>query len=214
MIRSLTGMVLAFLLLPGCGDRHHPSVRRAVEESEQKSTSPNETAGGFQEQVVPQQPAKASGPEVDLGAVKLTAPEGWVRKRPPIEFIRAEFSLPCAEGDPADGRLTVSVAGGSVQVNVDRWKQQFTGKIENESQEQLDVSGKAVTLVDYTGTYVEQRGMGPSTERPGYRMLGAIFDVDGQLHFIKAYGPAKTMAAHADEFRTFVRSLKTGAASQ
>jgi hypothetical protein len=38
-------------------------------------------------------------------------------------------------------------------------------------------------------------------------MLGAIFEVDGRMHFVKAYGPAQTMSAHADEFRSFLRSL-------
>jgi hypothetical protein len=64
-------------------------------------------------------------------------------------------------------------------------------------------------VVDFSGTFNDQRGpFAPAVECPDYRMLGAIFDVDGQLHFIKCYGPSKTMAARADEFRAFVRSLK------
>jgi hypothetical protein len=40
-------------------------------------------------------------------------------------------------------------------------------------------------------------------------MLGAIIDLgEEQLYFLKAYGPAKTLAAHADEFRALLQSLK------
>jgi len=150
-----------------------------------------------------------TGPDVDLGEVRLTAPSGWVRKVPRVEFIRAEFTLPRAEGDPADGRLTVSVAGGSVKDNVDRWRQQFSGKPEKESQEPLKIDGIDVTLVDFSGSYNDSMGMfAPGVQRSGYRMLGAIFKLGGELCFIKAYGPAKTVAARAAEFRTFVESLK------
>jgi hypothetical protein len=156
-----------------------------------------------------EQAAVPSGPEVDLDEVRLTAPSAWVRKAPRVGFIRAEFALPRAEGDPADGRLTVSVAGGSIKENVDRWRLQFAGKPEKEAQETLKVDGIEVTLVDFSGTYSDQMGMSaPAVERSGYRMLGAILDIGGQLCFVKAYGPAKTMAARTAEFRTFMQSLK------
>ena len=37
----------------------------------------------------------------------------------------------------------------------------------------------------------------PASKQAGYRMLGAIIPVDGELHFIKATGPQVTIAAHA-----------------
>jgi hypothetical protein len=40
-------------------------------------------------------------------------------------------------------------------------------------------------------------------------MLAAIIDADGQLWFVKAYGPFKTMSAQATAFRKFLESLKT-----
>ncbi len=45
-------------------------------------------------------------------------------------------------------------------------------------------------------------------EAKGYRMLGAILDVGGQLHFVKCYGPQKTVDAHAAEFRSFIQSFQ------
>jgi hypothetical protein len=31
--------------------------------------------------------------------------------------------------------------------------------------------------------------------------------VDGELHFVTAYGPAATMAQHADAFHAFLRTV-------
>ncbi len=153
--------------------------------------------------------AAAAGGKVNLGAMRLQAPETWVRKKPRNSFIMAEFSLPRAEGDTTDARLTLSVAGGSVQANVDRWRQQFSGKAESDSQQQREIAGLKVTLVDFSGTFRDQPGpFAPATELAGHRMLGAIIAQGGKLHFIKCYGPEKTIAEHADEFHAFVQSLE------
>ncbi len=209
MIRTLVIGTLLVLLAGGCGDRRHATVRGLQSESDGEGAETLPPPDAFHSMPPGKELPVPTGPEVELGPVRLTAPQSWVRKAPRIEFIRAEFALPRAEGDAADGRLTMSVAGGSLKENVDRWRQQFSGKPEKDSQETLKVEGVEVTLVDFSGTYNDQRGpFAPGVESPGYRMLGAIFDVGGQLHFIKAYGPAKTMAARAAEFRAFVQSLK------
>ncbi len=208
MFRKVMAVGFSVMLMGGCQESHSPVVRETRTEPDRDAAPTSEVMNPH---VRPSaEPAAVpSGPEVELDGARLTAPSAWNRKAPRVEFIRAEFGLPRAEGDPADGRLTVSMAGGSLKDNVDRWRQQFAGKPEKENQETLKVDGIDVTLVDFSGTYNDQMGMfGPSTERPGYRMLGAIFDVGGQLCFIKAYGPAKTMAARAGEFRSFVQSLK------
>ena len=207
MLAVLATVILA-LLSGGCGDRHRPVVR-SVKTSRSGGVAARVSAARRSWASSDPGDAAPSGPEVDLDGVRLTAPGNWVRKAPRVEFIRAEFGLPRAEKDGADGRLTVSVAGGSLKDNVDRWRTQFAGKPEKESQEHVKAGGVDVTLVDFSGTFSDQQGpFAPATERPGYRMLGAIFDVGGQLHFIKAYGPAKTMAARAGEFRRLRRVAK------
>lgn len=152
--------------------------------------------------------AEGKDGEIAIDQIRLSAPKTWVQKPPRSSILLAEFSLPRAEGDPADGRLTVTRAGGSIADNVERWRKQFSPKPEKESQEKIEVGGIPVTLVDFSGMYLDQRGpFAPAVESPGYRMLGAIADVEGQLYFFKAYGPAKTMAARAGEFRAFVDSM-------
>lgn len=150
--------------------------------------------------------------KLDLDTAHWTVPKSWVRKVPRMpNFILAEYAIPKAEGDKADGRLTVSAAGGTVEGNIDRWKDQFGKKPEKESQETIDAGSVKITLVDLTGTFSDSMGpMAPAVTRPDYRMLGAIFQLPGEqeLHFIKCYGPTKTIAAQADEFKGFLRSLK------
>ncbi|MGA2259649.1 MAG: formylglycine-generating enzyme family protein, partial [Thermoguttaceae bacterium] len=74
--------------------------------------------------------------------------------------------------------------------------------------------GITITLVDLTGTFNDSMApMAPLITRPDYRMLGAIFQLPGEegLHFIKCYGPKKTITDRADEIKGFLTSLKVGA---
>jgi hypothetical protein len=150
-----------------------------------------------------------SGDAVELGAIKLDVPNDWQEKPPGSSLVLAEFILPRAEGDDADGRLTVSTAGGTVEANIDRWKSQFQPQPTAYSQEVVDVAGLKVTIVDLSGDFNDQRGpFAPGEIRPGYRMIGAVIPVNNQLHFIKATGPPKTMAAHVDALHQFIRSAR------
>ncbi len=205
MVCKRAAWILAVLVFVGCQESHRPVVREVRTEAEEKTAVANRPVQ-TQPEPVAQVP---SGPEVDLGEARLTAPAAWIRNAPRVDFIRAEFALPRADGDPADGRITVSVARGGIKDNIERWRSQFGGKPEKESQEKIRVEGVEMTLVDFSGTYQDQMGpFAPGVDRSNYRMLGAIFELGGELHFVKAYGPAKTMEARAPEFRAFVQSLK------
>jgi len=206
MVRKHVAWAVVVLAVAGCQESHRPTVREVRSESEAKAAPTADPSPTVPEEKSAPAP---SSPEVDLGQARLTAPASWARKSPRVAFILAEFALPRAEGDSADGRLTVSVARGSLKDNIERWRGQFGGKPEKESQETIKVEGIDVTLVDFSGTYQDQMGpFAPGVDRSNYRMLGAIFELGGELHFLKAYGPAKTMEARAPEFRAFVQSLK------
>ena len=194
----------------GCGDEHSPSVR-GVPGPDRQSAHPTATPRRPPTQTRPQAQVDLSSPTVDLGSLCLTAPGDWVRKQPRIGFVLAEFTLPRADEDESDGRLTVSRAGGSIEENVDRWRSQFGEKPRKESRSEVEIAGIQVTLVDYSGSYRGDRG--PVGERKGHRMLGAIVPQDGQSIFVKAYGPEKTMAAHAEKIRAFVGSLRSSSPS-
>jgi hypothetical protein len=152
--------------------------------------------------------------KLDLDTAHWTVPKSWLRKTPKMpNIIQAEYGIPKVEGDKENGRLTVSVALGSLEDNVARWKHQFGDKPDKENEETLDAGGVKIVLVDFSGTFNDSRGpmmMGPTMARPDYRMLGAIFQIPGEdgLHFVKCYGPKKTITARADEVKGFVSSLK------
>lgn len=208
MLRRVWLTGLGVLLFVGCDQGPRVERKRVEDPVAGPAVSAPDAASPHAK--IPTGAAKDTlGPEVSAGMVALTAPQGWVRKTPSSGFLQAEFALPKAEGDPADARLTVSLAGGDIQANIARWRGQFSDKPAKDAQEHLDVGGVAVTLVDMSGTFADQRGMmGPVTNSPNFRLLGAIFEVGGQMHFIKCYGPEKTITARADEFKAFVRSIK------
>ena len=53
------------------------------------------------------------------------APAGWQKVDNPNPMRKATFKIPRAEGDPEDGEMSVSLAGGTVDQNVQRWSGQF-----------------------------------------------------------------------------------------
>lgn len=222
---GLLGLVAA-----GCGDAHRPSVRGVPIEPEKEGTEAKAPADSFhgnmpQDSIHSGMPkdsfhggmagmggetegasAESLGPEVDLGSGRMTAPKGWTRG-PGTSITKAVFKLPRAEGDSADGRLTVTQAGGGLKENIDRWRGQFGGKPSKESEKKVKAAGVDVTVVDFSGTFADP--FSKSGEQPSYRMLGAIFELGGKMFFVKAIGPEKTIAARSGEFDEFVQSLKT-----
>lgn len=161
-------------------------------------------------------PSGSPGEIILAGKYRMTVPSNWVPRRPAVTLIEYEFTVPAAEGDTRDGRVTFMAAGGSVEANIERWINQFTqpdGRPSSErtKRETLEVGGLRVHLVDITGTYQESTGpmMGNPVARENYRMLGAVIESREGLHyFIKFYGPEKTVAANADAFRKMVESCR------
>ena len=146
--------------------------------------------------------------------VTLTAPGAWLPKVPKVKLIEYEFAVPATQGDKADGRVTVMTAGGSVEANIQRWLGQFTqadGASTRDSAkiEHKKIAGRNVHIVEIAGTYRDAPGpFAPPIERPGYRMLGAVIETEAGNYFIKFYGPDRTVAHHAKEFRAMLEGMK------
>jgi hypothetical protein len=204
---------LCAFLAAGCAGED-PEATRAEPETPVVTAAPAETSPSGQTSPTERQPAadetaSAEGQTLELEQVVFAIPAGWNNKPAASGIILAEFELPAAEGDEDAGRLTVSTAGGSVEDNVQRWRDQFGGDPESASEKEAEFNGMQVTLVDFSGEYKDQRGpFAPATQRPGYRMLAAIIPVSGELHFVKAVGPAATMDKHADAFQAFIGSAR------
>lgn len=163
-------------------------------------------------------PAAAAddGKPFDIGGkYVLNSPAGWISKQPRSNIVEYEFEVPTAEGDEIPGRVTVMGAAGGIEANIDRWKGQFktpeTGEVKADVKKS-EVAGQEVHVVDISGTYLDKPGPFvpvPATERPNFRMLGAIISTkDAGQYFVKFYGPAKTVKANETAFRKMIDGLE------
>ncbi len=149
------------------------------------------------------------------GKLRMKAPAKWQRKKPQTQIVEHEFAVPAAEGDKADGRMTIMGAGGGVEANIDRWYGQFTqpdgGNTRDRAKvKKIKVAGQEVHLVDISGTFKDQRGpIAPAVERPKYRMLAAIIVTPGQgNYFVKFYGPQRTVSENEKAFVNMIDGLE------
>lgn len=136
--------------------------------------------------------------------VKLEVPEGWEQVASRSSMRLATFRLPRAEGDAADGEVSVIPALGSVEANIQRWSGQFQEKPAPETSTR-EVGGIQVTVTEMEGTFVGAGGAQPDT-----RLEAAILRVPGvdQLLFIKAWGPTRTMEKWKPSFGALIDSVE------
>lgn len=212
MWRVFLGVLVSGVVVTGCQQKAAPPVATSSSVQPRKDNGATAEQQGIRES----QAIKASNSEandadgaVAFDGLQLLAPKGWERKPASSSFVAAEFALLHADGDSVDGRLTISSAGGGVGANIDRWKAQFKPQPKAASQQEIEIAGTKATLVDFAGDFNDQRGpFAPGEIRPNYRMIAAVLPVGGQLYFIKATGPEKTIASHADAIRRFIQSAK------
>lgn len=148
------------------------------------------------------------------GKLTVSVPADWVRKQPSVNMIEHEYAAPSVKQGEADGRLTMMMAGGSIDANIQRWVDQFAAPAGKPKpvpkRETLKVGDLAAQWVDIEGSYQDRRGpLAPAVTRDNYRMLGAIVEIkEGGLFFLKFYGPKTTMDHHAEAFRKMVEAIQ------
>ncbi len=154
----------------------------------------------------------------EAGGLTWTAPREWEAQGAKAMRV-ATYRIPAAKGDAEPGELAIFYfgqgQGGGVDANVKRWVGQFqkpdgTALTEKDTKTKKDtVQGLPVTTVDVKGTYAGGGPMmGPSTPKPGYRLLGAIVEGPEGAIFFKLTGPEKTVAAADKPFRKMLDSVK------
>ncbi len=155
---------------------------------------------------------KAEGP-VDVG---YDAPASWQKVESPSKMRKATFKIPRAAGDSEDAELSVMSAGGSVDMNIERWAGQFGKKGADVTRTARKVGDLAVTLVEVKGVYAGSGmpGTDPGPPKEGWALLGAIVVGPGAspgpsgTTFFKMTGPEKTVAAAKPDFDKFVGSMR------
>ena len=149
--------------------------------------------------------------------VAWTVPARW-ETQPPRMMRVATYLIPRAEGDEEPGECAVFFfgrgQGGSVDLNLQRWRDQFeteSGGTPSPAERKSTINDLAVTTVSLAGTYLAS--MGPmfqsgTVRKPGYRMLGAIIEAPEGNVFLKLTGPEKTVLGAEGEFQAFLNSLR------
>ena len=150
--------------------------------------------------------------------LRFTAPKEWTVRAPSSTMRVAEYVLPRAAGDAEDGELVVYFfggSGGSVDANIERWlgqMQQPDGKASRDVATRASrvVNGLNVTTLDLGGTYVAEVRPGSSERhnKPGFWMRAAVITTGRGPYFVKAVGPAKTMATWKAGLDAFIGSMR------
>jgi hypothetical protein len=153
-----------------------------------------------------------------VATLTFSAPAGWKPVATSSSMRVAQFALPRAAGDTADGDLVVYYFGGSggtVAANIDRWlgqMQQPDGKPSAAvaRRDTRTINGLTVTLVDVSGTYVAEMTPGAAARHnsPNFRLRAAVIETANGPYFIKLTGPSRTIAAAERAFEQFLASLK------
>jgi hypothetical protein len=145
------------------------------------------------------------------GGLQWTVPAAW-KVDAPRQMRVATYKLPAAKGDGEDGECAVFYfgqgQGGTVDMNVQRWVGQFEGA-KPPTPKKEKAAGFDLTTLEVEGTYTGGGGpMGPKTNKPGFKLLGAIVEGPEGPIFFKLTGPAKTVEAARSDFTKMVKAIK------
>lgn len=130
-------------------------------------------------------------------------------KSKPAGGLRAAQLEYTADGKTAEA-VFFSFGGGAggVQANVDRWLGQFEepkDKLKSKV-EKKKVGSKEITYVEAEGTYKSGMPGGPTTPKPGTKLLGAILEGPEGNVFARMTGPIATVKAADADFRKMIES--------
>ncbi|MCL4222318.1 MAG: hypothetical protein KJZ65_13215 [Phycisphaerales bacterium] len=145
------------------------------------------------------------GGSVQAGPYVFKIPSGW-RSVPPSNNMRA------AELQVNDAVAAFSMAGGSVDANINRWAGQFISPQGGSPEPKIDeiqVNGISVTLVELSGTYFDGAMTGQVTEKPDHTMLAAILPGPQMSVFIKFTGPTRTINEVRQQWMELVHSAQS-----
>lgn len=132
-------------------------------------------------------------------------PENWL-VLPAKQFRELNYRF----GESGLGEVYVSIAGGSILENVNRWRKQFGADALSAddlvASHKVMMAGEQGVWVEAEGTY--GAGMGDSEVKPGYGLAGVISVVNDKLITLKMIGPADEVEAEKDALKAFAESLE------
>jgi hypothetical protein len=155
---------------------------------------------------------------LDLDYMTAGLPSGWTKQAPSSSMRLLQIALAPAKGDTAAAEMVFFFfpgSGGSAAANIERWQNQYTGPKGEPGPsvaktDTMMVGPLTVVTTDITGIQLGSAamGMGAAVDRPNYRMIASVIETPSGNWFIKVTGPAKTMASHDANIRTFIKRAK------
>lgn len=156
------------------------------------------------------------GQPVALLEYVTASPAEWQSKPPASQMRLAEFVTPAA-GDDAGAEVVVyyfgAGQGGTVEANIERWRNQFADDQGNHPEAIVtrdSASHFPTTYVQLRGSYTRSIGMSDSAAlpRPDQVLMAAVVETPrGNLH-VQMHGPAASVSAQEEVFRSFVRGIR------
>ena len=155
-------------------------------------------------------PATARRPTAPSGPsdVAYDAPAGWQKAENPSPMRKATYRIPKASGDAEDADVSVSQAGGSVDMNVQRWAAQFAPKAEVKRTEKK-VGDLKVTVAELHGTFsgTGMPGAAAGAPKEKWEMLAAIVETTPPT-FFKITGPENTVNSAKADFDKLLDGMR------
>ncbi len=136
--------------------------------------------------------------------VKGDAPENWL-KLPSSQFRELNYRF----GESGLGEVYVSLSGGGVGDNVNRWVRQFgqdpLSPSDLAAMQKMPIAGTEGVWVEAVGEYAS--GMGQEA-KPGYALAGVIAEVSGRILTLKMVGPEAEVEKEKALLKGFAASLE------
>ena len=159
---------------------------------------------------------RSAGRAIELTGLAMSVPSEWIEKpveAGPMAPVKI-FELPRSEGDALDAEVRVTYFPGMKgmdEMNISRWLSQVKGAdgapaTREDAEIRVTEHGSVrLTVVDVAGTLdMSMSGGGPA--EVGQRLIAAIVDHPRGPHFIKAAGPAASMARWESSIDAFLQS--------
>jgi hypothetical protein len=154
---------------------------------------------------------KPDAPAAGAGDLAWDAPASFHKVDNPSKMRKATYETPKVGSDAEAPQLSVIVAGGGVDSNVDRWVGQFDDAAKSTlKREKKTVGAYEVTIVTLEGTFSGGGGMpgAPASPQAGWALLGAVVPAGDQAWFFKMTGPKASVAAARGDFDALVGSIR------
>jgi hypothetical protein len=149
--------------------------------------------------------------KIGPGEIAWDVPKKWTQAPNPNAMRLATYLIPRADGDSDDAEMSVSRVGGSVEMNLNRWKAQFDPpKADSTKRMERTVAGLRVTIFEVAGNYTGMVMKGQVTKpKESYALVAAIVEGSGgDPWFFKLTGPEKTVAAARADFDSLANSFR------